>query len=119
MHNYHKSLAGYLSMIANISLIGGVVMLFFRWHISIFLFAVTVILWFTSRHLHKKRALASLFMTGLNKSAKRVARKYKSPEGIAELKRKGFTHKQIQVLQKLAEEDAKKGVFRKDQKRQG
>jgi len=113
MHNYdyYKSFPGYLSMIGNISLVTGVVMLFFKWRVSIFLFAITVILWFIARNIHKKKVIGSLLINGLNKSVEKVAEKYKSPEGVAELKRRGLSDKEIRMLQKLAEEDAKKGIF--------
>jgi len=101
-------------MVANISLVAGIVMLFLKWHISIPLFGVAVILWFIARNAHKKRAITSLLVTGLNKSAKTLAKKYKSPEGIAELKKKGFSDESIRSLQKSAEEDAKRGIFRNE-----
>jgi len=112
MYDYYRSLPGYLSMIANISLIIAIIFLFFNWHISIFLFGFTIILWFLSRSLHNRyNNMNSYLKTGLKKSAAILAERYKSPEGIAELKRKGFTDEEINIMQETAEEDAKKGVF--------
>jgi len=112
-YNYYKSLPGYLSLTANVTLVAGVVMLFFDWHVSIPLFIATVVLWFIARNAHKKRVFTASTMAGLNESAKILAEKYKTPEKIAELKKMGFGNEAIQALRKIAQEDAKKGIFRK------
>ena len=88
-------------------------MLFFHWHVSIPLFITTVVLWFIARNAHKKTVFAVSMMAGLNESAKILAEKYKTPEKIAELKKMGFRDEAIQALQKIAQKDAKKGIFRK------
>lgn len=54
MYDYYKSLPGYLSLTANISLVTAIILLFFNWHISIILFPLTIILWFLSRSFHKR-----------------------------------------------------------------
>ena len=56
--------------------------------------------------------MASHLETGLKKSAAKLADKYRTPEGIAELKQKGFSDEMIEAMQKMAEEDAERGVFR-------
>ena len=86
MYSYYKSLPGYLSAIANISIIFGIILLFFNWHISIMLFLLVFILWSVSSLLHRKaQIMASQLEIGLKKSAEILAKKYRSKEGIEEL----------------------------------
>jgi len=113
MCDYYKSVPGYFSMVANVSLVMGIVLLFFNWHISIFLLTLTIILWFLSRYLHKRALeMSSLFENKLKESLAEVAKKYKSSEGIERLKREGFSDEQIKVMREEAEKMAGKGIFR-------
>jgi hypothetical protein len=54
LHDYYKSFPGYLSVIANISLALGIILLFFDWHISLVFFVITATLWLISSKLHKR-----------------------------------------------------------------
>lgn len=64
MYDYYKSLPGYLSMVANISLVSALISLFFNWRVSVPLFALTVVLWFSSLALHKKAVFKDLLEAG-------------------------------------------------------
>lgn len=99
----------YITAFANILLLLGLVLLFIDWRISILCFALTITLWSWSKALFKKN-----LQDALKNSAAVVAAKYASPEGIAEMKAKGFTDEMIKALQDAAAEDAKKGIFRKE-----
>ena len=116
MYDYYKSTAGYLSAIANILLVIGIILLFFNPKLGFILILCTVILWIASARRHKKarRSVDNGIATGFIESAARLSEKYKSPEGIAELKSKGFTDNEIKALQDTAEEDSEMGVFRDD-----
>ncbi len=58
--------------------------------------------------------MASQLEAHLNESAVEVAKQYKTPEGIAELKRQGLSDEEIEALQELADENAEKGIFHEE-----
>jgi hypothetical protein len=114
VHYYHKPLPRYLILTANVVFVVGIVMVFWNWRISIPFFITTLILWLVARRVHKKkRILAPLKTPGFHDSVEIAAKKYELPEKIAELRTMGFTDEEIERLQRLVQEDAKKGVIRK------
>jgi len=91
-YNYYKSLPGYLSLTANVTLAVGIMMLFFNWRVSIPLFIITVVLWFIARNIHKKRVIASLAATH-NEAAEILGEKDEVLDRTTELKKMGIREK--------------------------
>ncbi len=113
MYDYYKSFPGYLSMVANILLVGGIIILFIKWQIAIIFFFLTLSLWIMSSYLHKKkmRLIVSEMSTGFKKTSAVLKEKLKDPKETAKLKAKGLSDDEIETMQKLAEEGAEKGLY--------
>ena len=99
MYKHLGTIFRFLKTISNFALLTAFIVLFFNWLLSIGLFVLVILLRFLYIYFNAKAR------------RKRLAERYKSPEGIAELKRDGLTDEQIKTMQKVAEEDAKKGIF--------